>query len=383
MRFVKIAFIAALFILLLLSIGIAADAKVTGKLKVTSNPSKADVYIHEKQVGKTPYTSGKLAAGTYSVVVKKKGYEDYKTNVKVVVNKTTPVHAKLKKTNSCKDCDDGIDYYKEGTISGTESGKKFKKTDECMVTLLREYYCASTGESAMVDYACKYGCGDGACIKTPTYEIIDLEPLIQESYCKSAYVDFFPEYIIDYAAASTEQKDIEISCYSDSITIDVPIDPSTRTRHDTIMALVEENLEEVTFDECNEVLINEEEKSKDERIVGIGIKKGSIYEKSTVCIRTLEGQTVKLGNPLIGDFLNNNNKYAINWQILSPECSDSDGGVNYYVKGVTKWFFNNQWWDTSDYCVSSDNRLAEHYCPGGAVTYYTCPNGCEDGVCTK
>src|SRR3989338_5663758 len=92
MKHAKLILVVVLLILFLQVI----SAVNYGKIKVTSSPSKADVYITGKQVGKTPYSSGKLAKGTYYVAVKKEGYEDYKTKVKVVANKTTPVHAKLK-----------------------------------------------------------------------------------------------------------------------------------------------------------------------------------------------------------------------------------------------------------------------------------------------
>ena len=74
-------------------------------------------------------------------------------------------------------------------------------------------------------------------------------------------------------------------------------------------------------------------------------------------------------------------------QTQQQTCTDSDGGKNYYEKGTTRWFFGSQWWDSTDYCMGiylndpSDKRIAEHYCPGGAVEYYGCPNGCSDGAC--
>ncbi len=151
----------------------ASKTKEYGKIKVTSSPSKADIYIDDKQVGKTPYTSGKLAKGTYSVAVKKEGYKDYKTKAKVVANKTTPVHAKLKELRTfCKDTDEGLDYEKAGMVSGRESGKKFKNRDTCITSdLLQEFYCTSTEEPSAKEYTCPSGCKNGAC-KESTGEII-------------------------------------------------------------------------------------------------------------------------------------------------------------------------------------------------------------------
>ena len=63
-------------------------------------------------------------------------------------------------------------------------------------------------------------------------------------------------------------------------------------------------------------------------------------------------------------------------------CVDSDGGKNYDVKGTASTS-NNQ---NSDRCYDSA-KLMEFYCnpadPTSANYYvtYTCPNGCENGVC--
>ncbi|MBU0959124.1 MAG: hypothetical protein KKB31_04220, partial [Nanoarchaeota archaeon] len=60
-------------------------------------------------------------------------------------------------------------------------------------------------------------------------------------------------------------------------------------------------------------------------------------------------------------------------------CTDSDGGINYYVKGIAG--------DLWDYCEDS-NLLHEAFCldkEEGYADYinYTCPNGCVDGVCVS
>ena len=63
----------------------------------------------------------------------------------------------------------------------------------------------------------------------------------------------------------------------------------------------------------------------------------------------------------------------------TPTCTDSDGGLNYYVKGTTT--FEDD--EGEDNCLSGDT-LNELYCTadkGGAGQSYTCPNGCFDGAC--
>lgn len=63
-------------------------------------------------------------------------------------------------------------------------------------------------------------------------------------------------------------------------------------------------------------------------------------------------------------------------------CSDSDDGKDYYVKGITRIWDRPEF--NEDYC--SGNRLSEFYCNeagGTSEFYYTCPYGCEGGVCLK
>jgi len=60
-------------------------------------------------------------------------------------------------------------------------------------------------------------------------------------------------------------------------------------------------------------------------------------------------------------------------------CTDSDGGLNYYTKGVTKL----SWYSREDRCTSDGKKVIEYYCSGNALIgkMYTCPNGCKDGAC--
>jgi hypothetical protein len=71
-------------------------------------------------------------------------------------------------------------------------------------------------------------------------------------------------------------------------------------------------------------------------------------------------------------------------------CKDSDGGLNYYVKGDTfgRRFSTSTSPDTeSDSCLSA-SILTEYTCGGGGFpldvrvsNQYVCPNGCSNGAC--
>ncbi|MEN7981874.1 MAG: hypothetical protein ABFQ65_00310, partial [Nanoarchaeota archaeon] len=64
----------------------------------------------------------------------------------------------------------------------------------------------------------------------------------------------------------------------------------------------------------------------------------------------------------------------------SSICSDSDGGLNYDVKGeANKEGFGS----TEDFCVN-DIKLSEALCNNDgnpANAQYDCPNGCSNGAC--
>ncbi|MCD6477789.1 MAG: hypothetical protein J7K87_02180, partial [Candidatus Aenigmarchaeota archaeon] len=65
---------------------------------------------------------------------------------------------------------------------------------------------------------------------------------------------------------------------------------------------------------------------------------------------------------------------------ISPYCTDSDGGVNYYVKGTTTDIEGT----ASDYCEDG-KTLVERYCSGKyqTIVKYNCPYGCSNGACIK
>jgi len=71
--------------------------------------------------------------------------------------------------------------------------------------------------------------------------------------------------------------------------------------------------------------------------------------------------------------------------IDSPEnCFDSDGGLDYYVKGkVTAVGDESSTSGGFDYCVGDE--LSEKYCENDIIAVppkkYICPNGCSDGAC--
>jgi len=72
-------------------------------------------------------------------------------------------------------------------------------------------------------------------------------------------------------------------------------------------------------------------------------------------------------------------------------CTDSDGGLNYYVKGTISGYLlfhsDYNYYEHSDSCSTSQdgNPLNEYYCDSSsaASTSYNCPYGCSNGACLQ
>jgi len=84
----------------------------------------------------------------------------------------------------------------------------------------------------------------------------------------------------------------------------------------------------------------------------------------------------------------------------SKECIDSDGGKDYYAKGITTGYYNNfeAYGSLEDVCCQSEDgslcpshalsglpgvNLVEKYCEKEEIkeSRYYCPKGCQDGTC--
>jgi hypothetical protein len=66
---------------------------------------------------------------------------------------------------TCLQTDDTNDYYTKGSVQYNRGNVSLTKTDECLGTSLRDWYCDSTGELQKQIIECTNGCADGACRK--------------------------------------------------------------------------------------------------------------------------------------------------------------------------------------------------------------------------
>jgi hypothetical protein len=68
------------------------QTKPSGKLKVTSNPPGADIYLDEKYMGITPAELVDVPAGTYTLVLKMEGFDEWTDTVTVKAGKTVSIN---------------------------------------------------------------------------------------------------------------------------------------------------------------------------------------------------------------------------------------------------------------------------------------------------
>jgi hypothetical protein len=78
-----------------ISLDSAATQAVPPSLEVSSEPSDASVSVDGQYLGKTPFTTDKFEAGTYTITVSKFGYSPYTTNASFENGKTTLITATL------------------------------------------------------------------------------------------------------------------------------------------------------------------------------------------------------------------------------------------------------------------------------------------------
>ena len=95
-----------------------------GKIKVTSSPSYAEVYLDGTYRGKTPITLSNVKVGKHTIKVTKKDYYDYSETVQVRGNVTTPVFAPLQPIPRTGSLDiDSDPSYAEVYLDGVYQGR--------------------------------------------------------------------------------------------------------------------------------------------------------------------------------------------------------------------------------------------------------------------
>jgi len=92
-----------------------------GKIQVITIPNGSEIYINEKQVGKTPALIEEVPPGFYEVVLKQEGYDEAFARVYVKAGETASVSKKLRVNEwvySISTSPSGADVYLDGKYKG-------------------------------------------------------------------------------------------------------------------------------------------------------------------------------------------------------------------------------------------------------------------------
>ena len=261
---------------------------------------------------------------------------------------------------TCTDSDGGLDYYVAGNV---DWGNK-DLLDSCVdipamdALGVREYYCEN-GEGKFVDYKCLNGCSNGACVNATIQ--VEPKPACDENYKIRA---------INFVSEGSLVNETDIQYYQNGAWVD----KRSGAEEGDIFSIG--NLE-MTVGRINRV---------NKEVVLSASSSGVIDYKQ------LENKQFSVinSNSIVFDY--DNDDWFVASYCGNVTCTDSDGGLNYYVKGIVSKEgvgedkCKAQCGSTPSGLCDSSTSLLEYYCDnnGNANSlFYACPNGCEDGACVN
>ena len=317
-------------------------------------------YITEKYCA----ANGSIATSLYSCP--NNCFVDQITNAATCVNNSV----------QCTDTDNGINY----AVKGTATKGKVNFVDKCVVfqgvSSLYESYCNASGAIIQTIVAiCPEGCGDGVCSGQQSSSCTDsdggdnrivngsvygINPITNEYY---RYSDscleetYAPTQVSEYFCLNGNPTNQLFPCYSGC-------------KNNACISL------------ANRIRINCTDSDGGVNYTVKGIASTGITLGSDFCV---DPNTLKEAY-----CYNQTEIKGINYNCTcidgacsdqKPECTDSDGGKNYYVKGKTS--SPTYYWNMDDYCNDKTN-LTEGFCTSEnkpSAEGYACPNGCSNGAC--
>ena len=291
----------------------------------------------------------------------------------------------------CTDTDQSrYNYNITGRVYGTAYGAAFDHTDECVSSnILREYYCASNGDSSADAYTCQYGCNNGKCQN-------DCDPDITTcGSCGHSWVssgetaafgeysgideleccgDDYGEYYIDVdkncpgatgktacCNSADDKIDVNGRCVSECPTTTLP--PTGNVCTDTDQSRYNYDVSGRIYGIENGNLINYTDLCLTDNIL-----------REYYCASTGEGGADQYNCPYL----------CRNGRCVVAECTDTDQSrYDYNSAGRVQGTAYGAAFDHTDECVTS-NILREYYCASNgdsSADAYTCPYGCRNGVC--
>jgi len=302
-----------------------------------------------------------------------------------------PINTGDRPQYNCTDSDNGKDYYVKGT---TVSGRMIKN-DYCSTKYrLVEYYCRDNGRMSSMYVTCPGGglCTNGVCNQTGAgdhqqtvnpncTETDDGKDITKKGTTSKGNVKKTDHC---YSAIRV----LEYYCGSDQIKSEYMACPTGKKCADGICVEAQGEGQGVTSANCTDSDNGKDVYTKGTTTLGRTTKNDYCSSKYRLieyyCTDKNRISSVYVTCPGGGLCINGAcNQTGAGEQQTSQNCTDSDNGKDYYVKGTTKKASVTK----NDYC-STPYRLVEYYCSDrDAVSYEykTCPESgkCENGACSK
>ncbi len=319
-------------------------------------------------------------------------------------------------TVTCSDSDDGANYFVKGkvidsrystpfydscaNINGDYESGAYSSTDTSSSDYLKEYTCKqNTGgmyyETNIIP--CDYGCSDGACIKdfsksktyTPVcgdniasvdeecdgsaiynrgFVVLDLSKSGSNPTSKTVTIGG-KEYVITLLGGNTATLSVIVKVNGESYSID-----TSRTK--TISGLNVHLIDVVMRSVNNVISVDATLELRDSAIEECSQLDSNLYTSGELaCTSDCKYDTSSCDADVFSD------------------CTDSDGGENYYMKGITN--ASNEviidrcclsMGEGGADCREQGTVLIEGFCLTNDYAedhMYNCPNGCSDGVCIQ
>lgn len=274
-------------------------------------------------------------------------------------------------TTACTDSDGGKDYYEKGTASGIKLGADYLETyeDVCLEDNpdgdnLREAFCTNN-QVTFEFYNCPNGCENGACKPVQMYVVIS-SPNGGETIVEGQPTTINWGTVAAYKETRLYLYVLELNTLGEWTPKEIGGNIGSVLGKDGSF----------TWTPAVGLYASATKKYK----MRISNHPDEVCA-SGLCVKP---------DPYISD---DSNDY---FSIVEPTttCTDTDGGINYYVKGTTYGLspYGPYVSPTGDYVINTDQcggllasegQLIEYYCDGkyNKSTIFTCPSGCEDGAC--
>ena len=274
----------------------------------------------------------------------------------------------------CTDGDLGKDYSEKADVVLRREGTTLATlTDYCAGSTLYEYFCSSGDSSDSIAYTCPYGCDEGVCLEVAEEE--------EEEECEVVFQEIDNKTLITgtfaYSRDSTQSQDLFLYLLYGK--------DGEPFRVTGVTTKLGGDLAYITPAEDGADLELLEEET---------IKFSGSFEirGDDSFVESLKNK-IKTGEEVLIYF---NTKYGWTrngWfkSLCLTDCTDSDGGLDYYEKGEIFTLYDNNSdgyiiegeGHAFDRCYVNNTKLIEYYCEDdyGISVGIDCLEGCEDGAC--